>query len=57
MLDKKNEQPKALALTDSDSPKANYRKPLFVEVGKVEEFTHGSREKESDEPDSGHHGD
>lgn len=57
MQEKKVEQQTDLTLADADSSKAKYRKPQFIEAGTVEELTHGSRTKESDEPDSGHHGD
>jgi len=55
--EKKAEQLTNLVSIDSEPAKVNYRKPRFAEAGKVEDLTHGSRTKESDEPDSGHHGD
>ncbi len=57
MQENKMEQPPNLTSVDSETTKVKYSKPLFAEAGKIEELTHGSRTKESDEPDSGHHGD
>lgn len=57
MKEKENEQLENVYLAESVEAQVKYRKPVFLEAGKIEKLTHGSRVKYSDEPDSGHHGD
>jgi hypothetical protein len=41
---------------EQKSKKSAYKSPRIMEMGSVEELTHGSREQTSDEPGSGYKG-
>jgi hypothetical protein len=42
--------------SEQKSEKNAYKSPKIMEIGSVEELTHGSREQTSDEPGSGYKG-
>lgn len=45
-----------LSQNDQNFSTISYESPKFIEIGSVEQVTHGSREQTSDEPGSGYQG-
>jgi len=56
MLLPESDRKNAAAESNAEIHSETYQRPQIVDLGSVEELTHGSREQTSDEPNSGYQG-